>query len=319
MNYNGERYIKNLLTSLQNQTLSDFEVILVDNASTDNSLGLAKKFENSLRLKIVKNKRNVGFCLANNESLRLSNGKFVIFLNNDTYVDSRWLEFLVKSAETNRNSLIVPSILHPSSCEIQEGPMSYDLYGASFGPSPSKFFYGTGACILLEKALLEQIGAFDSKLFMYQEDVDLCWRSRLYGFDIVFEPAALCYHVKESEGVVTDTIKMPVWKFFNAHCKNRIRILVKNYSKLNVIKRLPIAIFLVFVRSIALSFLNKNPQYLLCFFKGLLWNALNLRDTLRKRYKTQSLRRKTDADIAKYMLQYSIELLSFREIVTYFE
>jgi GT2 family glycosyltransferase len=169
--------------------------------------------------------------------------------------------------------------------------------------------------LLTKRALLDKIGVFDPKLFMYQEDVDLCWRIRLCGYSIELESDAICYHLKNSNGLIEDNVKMPVWIFYNAHCKNRIRVLIKNYSKLNIAKRVPTAIFLVFARSWMLSLVNKKPQYLVSFVKGLFWNLYILSDTLRERWFVQSLRRKSDDEVAKYMLRFSVELSSFRMMV----
>lgn len=310
VNYNGDKFLDNLFRSLSNQTFKNFEVIFVDNASKDRSMHLVKKYLSSFQMQVIKNTENVGFCLANNLGFQLSRGEYVVFLNNDTFVDSNWLKRMIEKAEENREiGAVVCSILYPCSHRVLEGPMAYDVYGATLGPANDRFFYGTGASLLVKKDLLRKIGVFDPKLFMYQDDVDLCWRIRLCGYEIVYEPRAVCYHVKDLEGVIEKNLMMPVWKFYHGHCKNRIRVLVKNYGKANLIKRMSIVIFLVASRSVLLSFMNKNPRYFSAFVKGILWNLHNLRNTLMERSKIQKIRKKTDSEIEAHMLRYPVEFL----------
>ncbi len=310
VNHNGEQYIDRLFRSLKGQTFKDFEIIFIDNAPTDDALKLVQAYEKALPLKIVKNKRNVGFCLANNKAIPLCEGEYIVFLNNDTYVDRHWLEMLIRKAESSSETgAIVGSIRYPYTDELQGGPTQYDSYGAALGPAEGRFFYGMAASLLVEKNLLNKIGAFDAKLFMYQEDVDLCWRIRLNGYDIGYEPRSICYHLKQAKGTLKSNVQMAVWKFYQAHSRNRIRVLVKNYSRTNVLRKTPIALALIFIRSLLLSLVSGNPQYVFGFVKGLGWNLHSFRDTLRERSKVQRLRKKADSEVAKYMLPYSVELL----------
>ena len=316
VNYNGLRYVHNLFNSLKCQTFSDFEVIIVDNASTDKSLMAIYEYKENLNLKIIENKKNVGFSKANNEGIRWCMGRYIVFLNNDTYVDDHWLEYLVKRINKTPNTVAVTcNIMHPVSCEMQEGPSLYDVYGAAIGPAKGVFFYGTGASLMVKKNLLQTIGAFDSTLFMYQEDVDLCWRIRLSGYDIAFEPDALCYHLKNSGSIIEDNVNMPVWIFYHAHCKNRVRILLKNYSVSNILRKMPMVLSIIFARSIFLSAINKTPQYIQHYIKGIVWNLSVLSDTIKEHKRIQQLRTKNDGSIQEYMLPYSIELNAVCELV----
>jgi GT2 family glycosyltransferase len=315
VNYNGERYLSKLFDSIACQTTSNYEIFFVDNASTDNSVKIVEA-RKDLSINIIKNTENLGFCIANNQAVKLCTGKFLVFLNNDTYVDRNWLKRLIEKAnDSSKNAVVVSSILSPSSQEITEGPMQYDFYGASMGLNNQHFFYGTGASILIKKDFLKNTDAFDSKLFMYQEDVDLCWRARIWGFNVAYEPESLCYHLSESHGLFEDTLVMAPLKFYHAHCKNRIRILVKNYSKRSISKILPAAIFLIFARSLLMSVISKSTIYMQLFFRGFLWNMKNLKSTLIERYKIQLLRKVSDKEVLKYMLPYSVELSSIKPLL----
>jgi GT2 family glycosyltransferase len=317
VNYNGEKYLDKLFESLQHQTFKDFEIILVDNASKDNSLNIVHKYTESISIKIITNNKNLGFCLANNQAIQLCSGKYIIFLNNDTYLDYQWLEMLIEKAKCNKKACAIVSLIQQlSPFGVKEGPSQYDIYGAADGISENHFFYGTGASLFVRKDLLNDIGNFDPKLFMYQDDVDLCWRIRLLGYDIFYEPKSICYHLKNSKGRLNDNLQMTLWKFFHAHCKNRLRLLIKNYSKTNVVRRLPIALALILIRSLFLSFVRRNPKYILCLVNGIFWNLYNLSDTLTMRHRVQGFRKENDSEIIKFMLPYSVELLYVGRILS---
>jgi O-antigen biosynthesis protein len=95
LNYNGKKYLQNCISSVLQTTYPNFEVILVDNASTDQSLKTVKeKFAEDPRLKIIENNRNLGFSGGNNIGYNFSKGEYIAFLNNDTTVTPSWLTHL---------------------------------------------------------------------------------------------------------------------------------------------------------------------------------------------------------------------------------
>ena len=96
LNFNGENYLERCLSSVLGTKYPNFEVIFVDNASTDSSLKIVEKtFGNDNRLRIFKNNKNLGFSSGNNFGLRQSRGEYIVFLNNDTIPDPYWLDTLV--------------------------------------------------------------------------------------------------------------------------------------------------------------------------------------------------------------------------------
>jgi GT2 family glycosyltransferase len=320
VNFNGEKYLRQLFESLSNQTFTNFEIIVVDNASHDNSLGVIEEIFKHTKLDVIflKNETNLGFCISNNQALKRAQGSYVVFLNNDTFVSARWLEELVKTVESKDNIAAVVSCIINKGSALADYGNFYDIYGASLErtvPNDRSFFYGCGASLLIRKQILERIGGLDEELFMYQDDPDLCWRLRLLGQTIGCAIESVCHHLKQSPSILEANMKMPVWEFYYAHPRNRIRIIIKNYSFRTLFRRLPIVIFLIQMRALLLTFLNKNPGYLVAFMKGLLWNGLMLSSTLRERYRLQSMRSVDDKEVEKFMLPYSIELSSLKDFL----
>lgn len=318
-NYNGEIYLKNLFESLSCQTFKNFEVIFVDNASSDKSLDITTSFveRSPFPIKVIVNQVNLGFCEGNNIGIRKAEGEYIVFLNNDTYVDSMWLEELVKTMTSSDKPVVVASTVINSYTGLVAHGVSYDLYGASFSLKENVyFFYGSGAAMLVRKDVFDCIGGFDETLFMYQDEVDLCWRIRLLGYNLTYAPNAKCYHLKHETGdFIKDNLKMPVWKFYHTCAKNRIRISIKNYSSKRLIRRLPLIFTLISLRALLLSVVNRNPQYTMAALNGFAWNLANLEDTIARRYSIQSYRKVGDDVIEKYMLRFSVEVMAIAKIL----
>jgi GT2 family glycosyltransferase len=317
VNHNGENYLNGLFESLSHQTFKNFEVILVDNASNDNSLNIAEEFaaRRYFSLKIIRKKINLGFCEGNNVGVKIAKGRYMIFLNDDTYVENDWVEELVKRARFDDEPAVVASMIaNPDNSFAYLGLM-YDIYGAALAkeasnsnPEDKNLFYGSGAALLVCKYVLDQVGAFDSELFMYQDEVDLCWRIRLAGYKISYAPNAKCYHLKPELDVVKENLNMPVWKFYQAHGKNRIRVLTKNYSFRNAVRRVPIAMLLILLRALMLMAINRESLYFVAVLKGFSWNLSHFGDTIARHHVVQRLRKTSDCSVQEFMISNSIEL-----------
>ena len=110
LNLNGLRYLKGCLSSLSKQTATSFEVILVDNGSSDGSAEYVRNNFPSVRL--IENKTNLGFAAGNNQGIRMARGKYIATLNNDTEVDSEWLKNLVEVMESDNGLGMCASKIH---------------------------------------------------------------------------------------------------------------------------------------------------------------------------------------------------------------
>ena len=205
-NLNGEKYLADCLQSLAEQTFRDFEVIVVDNGSTDNSLALLKK--DFPWVKVISLEKNTGFAQGNNIGFGASSYEYVATLNNDTIVDRGWLQALYEAAETDRNIGMVASkiFLGREGREIDSAGMLIYPDGMTrqrgHGEEDNGQFDGTrevlfpSACAALYRNdMLKEIGYFDEDFFSYCEDADLGLRARLAGWKAVFAPAATVMHL----------------------------------------------------------------------------------------------------------------------------
>lgn len=203
---------KQCLEALSRTTPADlYEVIVVDNASTDGTTELLRRERAAGRLKAVLNDENLGFGRACNRAARLARGEYVLFLNNDTVPQAGWLEALVATAADPSVGAVGSRLLYPDGSLQHAGIVFEDgkpehvhrRQPANFAPALVQQDYPavTGACIIFRRELLEQLGGFNEAYTMYVEDVDLCLCVWDAGFRVVYEPASVLFHL-ESASVV---------------------------------------------------------------------------------------------------------------------
>jgi len=204
LNWNGNEHLEECLHSVSKQTTKDYEIILVDNGSTDGSVNFVESRFPSIR--IVKLETNKGFCGGNIIGLQHAIGEFVALLNNDTRVASNWLAELLKEMEQDPKIGICASCMidyfKPDSLDTAGD--GYDICGVGFkaGNQQQVSEYQNkrdvfGACagaVLYRRSMLNKIGFFDEEFFAVGEDIDLSFRAKLSGYRCVYVPTAIVYH-----------------------------------------------------------------------------------------------------------------------------
>jgi len=211
--FNNSLYTFNcLLSVLRNTEDVPYEVIVVDDASTDDTQSMLAKIDN---VRVETNPRNMGFVQTCNSGARRATGKYVVFLNNDTQVHRGWLSALVRVAENDSSvGMVGAKLLFPDG-RLQEagGIIWRDAsawnYGRLDDPTKPEYNYArevdycSAACLLVRRDLFERIGGFDL-LFApaYYEDTDLAFAARKMGYRVVYQPDAVVTHF---EGVTAGT------------------------------------------------------------------------------------------------------------------
>lgn len=190
LNYNGHNYIENCLSSVLGINYSNFEVVLVDNASTDDSLSIAKTmFGTDSRLRIVQNKENLGFSGGNNIGFEWSKGEYVAFLNNDTIVDPNWLSSLVDVLQNDESIGLAQSlILMFDGKKIQTAGWLFSDYlvlkhalmenKESSLPLQPVFEVpvASGASMITRRDTIDEVGLFDPTIPFFYDDTLLSFK-----------------------------------------------------------------------------------------------------------------------------------------------
>lgn len=242
-NYNGIKFLADCLNSLKTQSVQDFDVIVVDDCSTDESLNeIACNFS---WVKSVKRIENGGFAAAVNDGIRYAreNGaEYIILLNNDTVADSFFVERLVKAIETDSKIFSVQakmlSLKEPE--VIDDAGDFYTVLGWAYARGKgkyaskynkrSKIFAACAGAAIYRGDVLEEIGGFDEAHFAYLEDIDIGYRAGLYGYANMYEPEAVVYHA----GSATSGSRYNEFKIRLA-ARNSVFLIYKNQTVLQII------------------------------------------------------------------------------------
>lgn len=220
LNYNGNGITPGCLKALAAQSFQDFEVLVVDNGSCDDSLYEIKSFLKETAMaplvRLIALNKNLGFTGGNLEGYRYARGEYIALLNNDTKPDRKWLQEIVKAMEGHAEAGICASKM------ITDGSNVIDSAGDGYATSLKGFKRGEGentrrfnqcgyifgACAgaaLYRKRMIEEIGFLDNDFFLVHEDTDMNCRAQLAGWKVLYVPSAVVYHqVSSTIGSMSD-------------------------------------------------------------------------------------------------------------------
>lgn len=244
-NFNGAAYIRDCLKSLENQSVSGFAVIVVDNGSTDGSDTIVEQeFPDVLLLRLGE---NYGFCRAVNEGIFTAETPYVLLLNNDTQVERMFVESLMEGIlkSQKRFSCQAKMIQFHDRDKMDDAGNYYNVLGWAFARGKGKsakgfikeekIFASCGGAAIYRKEIMEQIGFFDEEHFAYLEDTDIGYRARIQGYDNVFIPSAEVYHY----GSGTSGSRYNLFKI-RFSSRNNVYMIYKNMPVIQLIWNLPL-------------------------------------------------------------------------------
>lgn len=299
VNFNGLHHLTKCLPSIFRQNYPEYEVIVVDNASTDGSIEfLAREFP---QVMLVRNKANLGYAEANNVGIKQASGKYIAVLNPDTMVDLNWLQELVIALEEDQLAeMATPKILLMDCPEkINTCGNDITLTGLTFcrgldQPAdsylePETVSAVSGAAFVIRRCILEQLGGFDEDLFMYYEDTDLSLRVMLAGYRCIFVPKSIIYHQY--------TFRFPPSKCFYQE-RNRYYSLLKILRWQTLLVLIPeLLISEILAWGYVLLF---GVDHIQSKYRSWVWLIVNRRQILKARHNTQRLRQVDDKTILKH-------------------
>ena len=254
-NLNGQLYLStclnSLLSSLKTAHINNFEIILVDNASTDNSVNLFSKLTQLHTSSIILNKKNHGFAQAVNQGVAKAKYDYVVVCNNDIKLHQSWFKYIQRNIQKKPNySTYFGLVLNQDGTKIESTGLKYYWRGKAknignklpYNPKNiaklkivnCKLIWGASASLVVyQKNIFKKVGGFDQDFFAYEEDVDLALRLSQLGHKTLFIPTSISYHI----GGATSSKMGNFRNMMDA--KNWIYIIVKNYSLAKFIKYFP--------------------------------------------------------------------------------
>lgn len=309
LNYNGLCYLENFMKSIMKTDYPNFKIVFVDNGSTDGSLEFIRK--NYPDVQIIAFDNNYGFAEAYNRSIEMVDSDILLLINNDIEVDKNWLRELVSHISDDGVASIAPKIKFIENKEvINSAGGNCDIYGVAWNRGngekdlgqydrPDEVFYVNGAVLIFKKSVWKDVGPFDSRYFMYAEEVDWCWRARLKGYKVIYVPNSIVFHKWQGSSKKTPFVYLME--------RNWLCNMLKNYEAKTLIQIIPIYAFLKMLKSVWLAFKGKtNERFVIP--KAVLWNLKNLKGTLQRRKQIQATRKIPDKQLKKFMQKTSYEI-----------
>ena len=289
LNFNGKEFLADCLNSVLKQSYKEFEIIIVDNASSDGSIEfLNKYFSNNPKIKIIKADNNFGFAGGNNYGLKYATGDYIVLLNNDTIVDSDWLKYLVEVIEREDNIGIVQSLV------LTEGiPDKYyeingtiNLLGHNIMEifridenGTGEIFIANGCSLIIKKNIVDKFGElFPDEYFAYSEDTYLSLRVKYLGMRIMHNSKSIVHH----KGNATFK-KQYSSKLFFYRERNRLLNFLLFFNWLFILKYILYLNYNFCIKFIASFFINSYS--LKGLFKAYFWIFLNVKWIIGKRKK----------------------------------
>ena len=311
LNHNGIQHLEECLNSLKNQTYPHYEVVIVDNCSTDSSIEFIRTRFPWVR--IIALDKNYGPAEGYNIAIGMVDSEYVALLNNDTWVEPNWLSELVKAMEQDDAIAVCGSkvMLYGQDGIINSAGEKITIVGAGYdiglGERDSKPFnepryVGSvlAAAMLVRSKVFNELGGYDGYHFIFLEELDLCWRAWLYGYKVRYVPSSIVYH---KFGATTGRRHTPFRVFHGV--KNRLANMVKNLETKNVLKGAIVSLIYEAYRILTFARQGNFPAAR-AIWDGFYYFMRHIREILDKRKVIQRNRRITDAALYRLGLMASL-------------
>ena len=295
VNFNGRALLRRCLFTLLETDYPNYDVVVVDNGSTDGTLGeMETSFGLDSRITFVRNNENLGHAEGCNIGARMTKGRYIVFLDSDIEFNSQvWLSELVEVMENNTSVGLAQAkiVLSEDRRYLDYVCVAVDALGtwaATYGSKEDSFkealeiLAASSGCCIIRREVFELAGGFDAEYFIYDDDTDLSLRARLLGYLVMFVPSALVVHRSGIQRGITGLM-------LYHSSKNRIRTVLKNYELRNVWWKFSLLAFFTFMVSMGFFAVKKHAEAR-ATFKGLISPLKNLPEIWRKRLKFQSKR-----------------------------
>ena len=315
--WNNVDVLSECLESISATDFDSVETIVVDNASSDNSVASVRS--NYPNVKLIENEKNYGYAGGCNIGAEAASGDYLIFLNNDTVQEKDWISNLIKTINSDdKIAAVQPKILNYYDRNVFDyaggsgGHM--DIYCFPFARgrifsfqendegqynNKEKCFWSSGTCFMVRRELFQKSGGFDESFFAHMEEIDLCWRLYAMGFEVWVEPDSVVYH--------KNALTLPMYshkKYYLNH-RNSLLMLLGNYSIKNIFL---IGIPRLILEKIACfySILMLDWRHFTAILRSLFWIIFHPNVIMKKRKSFSKIRTIADKRIMENMMQSSI-------------
>jgi GT2 family glycosyltransferase len=316
LNYNGLTFLPRCLETLQKSTYSPLELVVVDNNSTDGSLDYLQ--QNHPGVKIVAFRENLGYAGAYNAVVPQAEGETVVLLNFDVEVEPGWLDQAVELMVSEPGLAAVQpklrSLQQRGLFEYSGGSGGFiDRFGYPFvrgrlfeslEPDVGQYddvkpvFWATGAAFVTRKSAFVEAGGLDADFFMHMEELDLCWRYWLMGYEVKVAPRGVVFHWAGAALSAERFHKM----YFNH--RNGLVMMLKNYGWRSLLRNLPGRLLLDWI-TVASSLFRREAKRSGAVLLAHAYVLSHLPSIWRKRRRVQRLRKVADRELTRVIYPHS--------------
>lgn len=307
-NYNGEAYLNPCLNSVLRSSYKNFEIVLVDDGSSDSSVEIIQGFmKKDTRIQLTRNKTNLGAAASRNRAMRHTKGEIIIFLDNDTETEKNWINALVEEFKKDPKIGAVQSVLLDFKKRefIQNAGVQlwaqtgwglphyqWKKYKVVKDRLPYEIIAISAALAVRKEACIVTKG-FDEDEAVVTEDLDFSWRLWIAGFKIVLAKDSIVYHwTKEIN--MRKNMKHSKKTIYYHLTKNSLTSIIKNFETKNLFRFLPQSILISLGRSVLVFVKRHESSAFSAFIEAVFYVAINIKLILKKRRYVQSNRKNSD-------------------------
>lgn len=310
VNYNGAQWLRDCLGALRHLDYPDYEVLVVDNASTDASLEILPEFPFA---RVIRSERNLGFAGGNNLGLRHATGPYVLLLNSDTIAHPHFLRALVDYLEAHprvgvaQGKMLLPRFQDTLDvCGSFLTPLGFQYHYGYYKPDGPKYqrsypvFSGKGACLIFRRDVVARVGGylFNEDFFCYYEETDFCHRVWLAGYEVHFVASPPIRHLM---GATTERTQQ-AWFNLSHYLGNQTFGLLANLSPASRWRILPLY-FGVFLASMAAALVTARRSVCIGHWLALVRCAKSLKQIRRQRTMIAQIRVVSDQAIWRTVMK----------------
>jgi GT2 family glycosyltransferase len=276
-----------------------FDLIIVDNASSDGSV--EKALERFPQARVITNDSNQGFAHPCNQGAAISRADFVLFLNNDAFIDPADLDRLISAAKDDASGAAWQPVNVRTDGTVDFSGDYFTWWGfflhlQDFPPKPElrTVFATRAACLLVRRDVFNALGGFNADYFAYFEETDFCWRARLAGWEVRVVPDA---HVEHIGGVTTSRLLSPHQVRYLAF-RNRFRTILANASGRTLARIVPL--HLIACLAFGLLFLvTGRVRSMLAILSAIVWPLAHADELRQQRKHVKTIRRLADSAVLR--------------------
>jgi GT2 family glycosyltransferase len=295
--WNSARFLQRCLDGIARQGFGDVEVIVVDNASSDDSVAIVQsRFPDAI---LIENTTNEGFARAVNQGVARASGEFVQLVNPDAFLEPGYVRRLVEALQTEGFGAATGKLMRAEGTGVDSKGIRMTRTGRHFdieAGEEREVFGVSGAAAMYRTSFIRDVtlsdGQFlDEDFFAYREDADVAWRGRLFGWRAAYVPEAVGWHVR----MVTPEKRRELPAFINMHSfKNRFLMRIKNEGLYLALRNAPFELTRDLVTIVAVLTIERSslPAF------GWLWR--NRKKMFAKRREIQRRRRVSDRELARW-------------------